>query len=53
MDPLKIIGPVIMLLIILGFVTYAILFERKVLGWMQNRPGPVSHGAVGTFADGG
>ncbi len=54
MDPLKIIGPVIMLLIILGFVTYAILFERKVLGWMQNRPGPVRTGPWGllqTVAD--
>lgn len=54
MDPLKLIAPVIMLLIILGFVTYAILFERKVLGWIQNRPGPVRVGSWGllqTVAD--
>ncbi|MGI6127162.1 MAG: NADH-quinone oxidoreductase subunit NuoH, partial [Planifilum sp.] len=54
MDPLKLIAPVIMLLIILGFVTYAILFERKVLGWIQNRPGPVRVGPWGllqTVAD--
>ncbi len=54
MDPLKLIAPVIMVLIILGFVTYAILFERKVLGWIQNRPGPVRVGPWGllqTVAD--
>lgn len=54
MDPLKLIAPVIMLLIILGFVTYAILFERKVLGWIQNRPGLVRVGPWGllqTVAD--
>ncbi|WP_308636687.1 NADH-quinone oxidoreductase subunit NuoH [Paenibacillus silvisoli] len=31
---------VILLVIVLGFVTYAIFFERKVIGWMQFRIGP-------------
>ncbi|AZN38567.1 NADH-quinone oxidoreductase subunit NuoH [Paenibacillus albus] len=31
---------VILLGIVLGFVTYAIFFERKVIGWMQYRIGP-------------
>ncbi|MBM7566521.1 NADH-quinone oxidoreductase subunit NuoH [Paenibacillus sacheonensis] len=31
---------VILLMIVLGFVTYAIFFERKVIGWMQYRIGP-------------
>ncbi len=31
---------VILLLVVLGFVTYSILAERKVMGYMQNRHGP-------------
>lgn len=48
-DPIKLIGPVIVLMAVLGFVTFAILFERKVLGWMQSRPGPTHVGPWGMF----
>jgi NADH-quinone oxidoreductase subunit H len=48
------LSAVILLLLVLGFVTYAILFERKVLGWAQMRHGPVRTGPWGllqTVAD--
>ncbi|QKG85711.1 NADH-quinone oxidoreductase subunit NuoH [Kroppenstedtia pulmonis] len=47
MDVMTLIGPAILLAVVLGFVTVAILFERKVLGWMQGRPGPVDVGPWG------
>lgn len=49
-----IIAPVILLLLVLGFVTYAILAERKVIGWIQGRHGPNQVGPWGllqTIAD--
>ncbi|EXX87449.1 NADH:ubiquinone oxidoreductase subunit H [Paenibacillus darwinianus] len=38
---------VVMLAVVLGFVTYAIYFERKVIGWMQFRKGPNRVGPLG------
>lgn len=38
---------VVMLLLVLGFVTYAIYFERKVIGWIQLRIGPNRTGPLG------
>lgn len=45
---------IVLLVIILGMVTYAIYFERKVIGYMQLRPGPNRTGPFGllqTVAD--
>ncbi len=38
---------VVMLSLVLGFVTYAIYFERKVIGWIQLRIGPNRVGPFG------
>lgn len=45
---------ILFMLIVLGYVTYAIYFERKVIGWMQLRYGPTRVGPWGllqTVAD--
>ena len=41
------LAAIVMLLISLGFVTYFIYFERKVIGWMQFRIGPNRTGPFG------
>jgi NADH-quinone oxidoreductase subunit H len=49
-----VLSGVVLLGIVLGFVTYAIYFERKVIGWMQLRIGPNRVGPLGllqTVAD--
>ncbi|HJV46000.1 MAG TPA: NADH-quinone oxidoreductase subunit NuoH [Bacillota bacterium] len=49
-----ILSGVILLGVVLGFVTYAIYFERKIIGWMQFRIGPNRTGPLGllqTVAD--
>jgi NADH-quinone oxidoreductase subunit H len=54
MQVTMVLAPVLLMLIVLAFVTYAILFERKVIGWIQNRPGPNRVGPWGllqTVAD--
>lgn len=37
---MMVIGAVVVLGVVLGVVTYAIYFERKIIGWMQGRIGP-------------
>jgi len=48
------LGAIAVLAVVIVFVTYAIYFERKVIGWMQFRQGPNRTGPLGllqTVAD--
>ena len=48
------LGAIAVLAVVIVFVTYAIYFERKVIGWMQFRHGPNRTGPLGllqTVAD--
>ena len=42
----------ILLLVVVTTFAYSMLAERKVLGWMQLRPGPESRWTVGIDAAG-
>lgn len=42
-----VVGTVIVLILLLGVVSYLIYFERKVIGWMQGRIGPNRVGPLG------
>ncbi|MCL6517160.1 MAG: NADH-quinone oxidoreductase subunit NuoH [Alicyclobacillus sp.] len=44
-----IIGGVVILLMTLGVVTYSILWQRKLIGWIQWRIGPNRVGPLGLF----
>jgi NADH-quinone oxidoreductase subunit H len=49
-----VVSAAVLLGIVLGFVTYSIYFQRKILGWMQLRVGPNRVGPFGllqTVAD--
>ncbi|MBT9282192.1 MAG: NADH-quinone oxidoreductase subunit NuoH [Hydrogenibacillus schlegelii] len=48
------LGAVVLLLVVLGLVTFAVYVHRKLLGWMQGRHGPTHTGPYGllqTIAD--
>ncbi len=52
----SIVLAVVVVLTLLGITAYCIFFERKIAGWIQDRPGPNRVGPGGIFqlaADGG